>query len=58
MKKRNDKDLTKAELIKAISQLEKIRDNHSVWNSFNNHMKGAIKYRLGKFNRLLREKNN
>lgn len=56
MKKRNDKDLTKAELIKAISQLKKIRDNHSVWNSFNNHMKGAIKYRLGKFNRLLREK--
>ena len=54
--KKQDSKMTKAELEKAIRQLEKIRNNQAVWNTFNKHMKGALVYRLGKFRRLLREK--
>jgi threonine aldolase len=54
--KKQDEKLTKAELEKAIRQLEKIRNNQTVWSSFNKHMQGGIMYRLGKFRRLLREK--
>ena len=54
--KKQDSKMTKAELEKAIRQLEKIRNNQAVWNTFNKHMKGAVMYRLGKFRRLLREK--
>ena len=54
--KKQDSKMTKAELEKAIRQLEKIRNNQAVWNTFNKHMQGGIMYRLGKFRRLLREK--
>jgi hypothetical protein len=54
--RKQDEKLTKAELEKAIRQLEKIRNNATVWSSFNKHMQGGIMYRLGKFRRLLREK--
>lgn len=54
--KKQDKDLTKAELQKAINQLIRIKNNQQVWKGFNKHMKGAIVYRIGKFERLLREK--
>ena len=54
--KKQDSKMTKAELEKAIRQLEKIRNYQAVWNTFYKHMKGALVYRLGKFRRLLREK--
>ena len=54
--KKQDSKMTRAELEKAIRQLEKIRNNQAVWNTFNKHMQGGIMYRLGKFRRLLREK--
>jgi hypothetical protein len=54
--KKQDQDLTKAELQKAINQLIRLKGNAQVWNGFNKHMKGAIVYRIGKFERLLREK--
>ena len=53
----NDKDLTKAELVKGINQMKKVKGNPKLWNSFSKHMKGAFIYRLGKFERLLKEKN-
>jgi len=55
--KTNDKDLTKAELVKGINQMKKVKGNPKLWNSFSKHMKGAFIYRLGKFERLLKEKN-
>ena len=54
--RKQDSKMTKAELEKAVRQLEKIRNNPTVWASFNKHMQGGIMYRLGKFRRLLREK--
>lgn len=54
--KKQDSKMTRPELEKAIRQLEKIRNNQTVWSSFNKHMQGGIMYRLGKFRRLLREK--
>tara|TARA_B100001057_G_scaffold352267_1_gene353918 strand:+ start:133 stop:303 length:171 start_codon:yes stop_codon:yes gene_type:complete len=54
--KKQDKDLTKAELQKAINTLIRMKGNQQIWGSFNKHMKGAIVYRIGKFERLLREK--
>ena len=54
--KKHDSKMTRPELEKAIRQLEKIRNNQTVWSSFNKHMQGGIMYRLGKFRRLLREK--
>tara|TARA_Y100001938_G_scaffold66981_1_gene92975 strand:- start:1792 stop:1962 length:171 start_codon:yes stop_codon:yes gene_type:complete len=54
--KKQDKDLNKAELQRAINQLIRVKSNKQIWNSFNKHMKGAIIYRIGKFERLLREK--
>ena len=54
--KKQDSKMTRPELEKAVRQLEKIRNNPTVWASFNKHMQGGIMYRLGKFRRVLREK--
>tara|TARA_Y100001972_G_scaffold64093_1_gene78323 strand:+ start:471 stop:647 length:177 start_codon:yes stop_codon:yes gene_type:complete len=56
--KRNDNDLTRDELINAIEQIQRIKNNNVVWSRLSKHMKGAFIYRLGKFQRLLEEKNN
>ena len=54
--KKKDSELTKAELTKCVKQMQKLRDNRQIFNSFNKHMQGGIIYRLGKYKRLLREK--
>ncbi len=56
MKRKNDKDLTKAELISAIEKLESVMGDYNLFKSFSKHMQGGLLYRLGKFRRLLREK--
>jgi len=55
--KRNDKDLTRDELINAIEQIQRIKNNKVVWSRLSKHMKGAFIYRLGAFQKLLKEKN-
>lgn len=56
MKRKNDKDLTKAELVSAIEKLESVMGDYNLFKSFSKHMQGGLIYRLGKFRRLLREK--
>lgn len=54
--KKQDSKMTKKELQQAVNQMQRLRDNRQIFNSFNKHMRGAIIYRLGKYKRLLREK--